>query len=419
MTLHSTNHGLLTTDPRKSFVPGVSPRDTVGRPMLEAGLMMPLLVVRSKALDANIATMARYCERNNVSLAPHGKSTMAPTIIRKQVVAGAWAVTAATVWQAVVLREMGLRRVLLANEVTDESSISALASTLVMDPEFEVIVYVDSLQGVALLDRMLYSGGVARPLPVLVEVGLIRGRAGCRDLAAVDRVADAVAASHALELVGASGYEGIVDPRSETGLPAVDGYLEFLGEVATHLVTRGSINPDREPIVSAGGSIYFDRVVGILGPLVEGLGGRLVLRSGCYVTHDDGLYERFSPFGSASLGSDRFEPALELWATVISTPEPGLAIAGFGRRDAPEDHGLPVVKAVIHDGMSRIPAPAIEVFELNDQHAFLRVPEGIELSPGDVLTCGISHPCTAFDKWRSIPVVDEDGVIREVLETYF
>ena len=117
--------------------------------------------------------------------------------------------------------------------------------------------------------------------------------------------------------------------------------------------------------------------------------------------------------------SDRFEPALELWATVLSTPEPGLAITGFGRRDAPEDHGLPIVKAVLQEGVSRTSASAIEVFELNDQHAFLRLSGEIELSPGDILVCGISHPCTAFDKWRAIPVVDGGGVICDVIETYF
>jgi len=420
MNLHSMRGGLLTSDPRKSFLPWATRADSVGRPILQAGLMLPLLVLRSTELEANIATMARYCDRNGVSLAPHGKSTMAPTIIRKQLAAGAWAVTAATAWQAIVLREMGVRRVLLANELTDEPSISALARTLLMDPEFEIIVYVDSVRGVAVLDRLLQQGSLARRLPVLIEVGLTGGRAGCRDLAAVDAVADAVACSDQLVLIGASGYEGIVSPGADwSGLPAVDAYLRFLGEVAMHLVARRSISPDLEPMVSAGGSIFFDRVVSILGPVVEGLGGRLVLRSGCYVTHDDGLYERFSPFGSGSLGADRFEPALELWATVLSTPEPGLAIAGFGRRDAPEDHGLPIVKAVLQEGVSRTSASAIEVFELNDQHAFLRLSGEIELSPGDILVCGISHPCTAFDKWRAIPVVDDGGVICDVIETYF
>jgi D-serine deaminase-like pyridoxal phosphate-dependent protein len=65
---------------------------------------------------------------------------------------------------------------------------------------------------------------------------------------------------------------------------------------------------------------------------------RVVLRSGCYLTHDDGLYARASPL-------PELRPALELWARVLSCPEPGLAIAGFGKRDAPYDIDLPVIRA--------------------------------------------------------------------------
>ena len=34
--------------------------------------------------------------------------------------------------------------------------------------------------------------------------------------------------------------------------------------------------------------------------------------------------------------------ALQVWAQVLSTPEPGLAILGAGKRDLPFDLGLPV-----------------------------------------------------------------------------
>jgi D-serine deaminase-like pyridoxal phosphate-dependent protein len=135
-----------------------------------------------------------------------------------------------------------------------------------------------------------------------------------------------------------------------------------------------------------------------------------VLRSGCYLTHDDGLYHRVSPLGE-------LRPALELWARVLSCPEPGLAIAGFGKRDAPYDFDLPVVREVRRDGG----APAVDglrVEALNDQHAFLRDADGV-LRVGDVLVCGISHPCTAFDKWSLIPVLDERDTVVDAIRTLF
>ena len=61
-----------------------------------------------------------------------------------------------------------------------------------------------------------------------------------------------------------------------------------------------------------------------------------------------------------------------------------------------------------------------EVTALNDQHTFLRFTGAAPCTIGDVVTLGLSHPCTAFDKWRLIPLVDaETGLVREAVETFF
>ena len=62
---------------------------------------------------------------------------------------------------------------------------------------------------------------------------------------------------------------------------------------------------------------------------------------------------------------------------------------------------------------------AIEVTALNDQHAFLYWAGEAPVAVGDVVTLGLSHPCTAFDKWRLVPVVDGGGVVIEAVETFF
>jgi D-serine dehydratase len=124
----------------------------------------------------------------------------------------------------------------------------------------------------------------------------------------------------------------------------------------------------------------------------------VVVRAGSYVTHDDGVYAEATPL-------PELRAALELWARVLSCPEPGLAIAGFGKRDAPYDLGLPVVRS----------PSGVTVEALNDQHAFLRG----DLAVGDVVVCGISHPCTAFDKWPVLGVVDDGDVVIGAVDTRF
>jgi D-serine deaminase-like pyridoxal phosphate-dependent protein len=136
---------------------------------------------------------------------------------------------------------------------------------------------------------------------------------------------------------------------------------------------------------------------------------RVVLRSGCYLTHDDGAYADVTPLRA-------LQPALELWSHVLSCPEPGLAIAGFGKRDAPYDLGLPIPREI--RGRTRRPAAGLAIEALNDQHAFVR-DEHAALRVGDVLVCGISHPCAAFDRWPLIPVADDDDVVIDVVRTLF
>jgi D-serine deaminase-like pyridoxal phosphate-dependent protein len=145
---------------------------------------------------------------------------------------------------------------------------------------------------------------------------------------------------------------------------------------------------------------------------------RVVLRSGCYVTHDTRFYEGLSPLGARATGAERLRPALEAWGAVLSRPEPGLALLLLGKRDAAHDIDLPMPFAVRgRDGLRA--AEGLEVVDLNDQHAFVRVPPADPLAVGDLVGCGMSHPCTAFDKWRLIPVVDDDYAVVDAVHTFF
>jgi D-serine deaminase-like pyridoxal phosphate-dependent protein len=141
-----------------------------------------------------------------------------------------------------------------------------------------------------------------------------------------------------------------------------------------------------------------------------------VVRPGCYISHDDGMYLLASPFADQPR---RLQPALELWSYVTSIPEPGLAFLGFGRRDVPYDHGLPVPIAHLRAGSSTRSVPAdATVTELHDQHAALRY-GGFDLHVGDRVVVGLSHPCGGFDRWQVIPIIDDDGVVVDAVRTYF
>lgn len=386
---------------------------------LPRDLRPPVMVLREQAIEHNLSLMAAFCQEQGVDLAPHGKTTMAPQLWDRQLRAGAWGITAATVAQAAVMRAAGVPRVLIANELVDAPSIAWVAHQLA-DPTFELMCYVDSLQGVSILQERLRALDAPRRLRVLVELGHEGGRTGCRSVDGALQVAGAVGASDRLEFAGAAGYEGTIgDGRTVDSLAAVTGFLDRLRELARMLIERGAV--EGEIVVSAGGSVFFDVVADRLREhWPSGADVRVVLRSGCYLTHDDGIYDRNSPFAGRGDPAQRFRAAIELWAAVLSRPEPALALLGFGRRDASIDAGLPVPRSARAPSGEPIESEGrMEVIRLNDQHAFCRIDPGLRLEVGDLVACGISHPCTALDKWRVIPVVDEDLRVVEAIATFF
>lgn len=393
-------------------------------------LPTPLLTLSAAGITHNLAAMARWCTKRGVELAPHGKTTMAPALWAAQLDAGACAITLANASQAAVARAFGFNRLLIANTVISPQALTWLADELVADPTFEVSVWADSLAAVEQLVSALRPGHTPdrRPLDVQVELGGIGGRTGARDARTALEIARAVAAAPELRLTGVAGYEGaLAHDASPASLERVREYLRKLGLLHSRLRTEGLYPSELSPVVTAGGSAYFELVADELAPLAAD-GARVVLRSGAYIVHDDGFYEDISPLGEhRRTGGDRLRPAMHGWVRVTSQPEPGLAIFDAGKRDLPYDMDLPRPQM----RRSRAPGdPAYRLDELtvtafNDQHGFLSFDtnEAPPVRVGDVLRLGLSHPCTAFDKWSLIPVVDnpdaDDPVVVDLVRTYF
>jgi D-serine deaminase-like pyridoxal phosphate-dependent protein len=365
--------------------------DVAGLGLHVDDLGTPALLLHESALAGNVAAMADWCAGRGVVLSPHVKTTMAPRLMERQLAAGAWALTVANVRQARVALEAGARRVVIANEVPAAGDLAWICA---QDGEAEILFCVDSLAGVARADAAHGAAG-GPPLQVLLEAGYDDGRCGVRSAAEALEVAGAIAASRHLTLRGVEGFEGQAEaPRA---------VLEDMAAAATAVASL----VEAEPILTAGGSSFFDLVLDVFGPVAEQLGWTLCLRSGCYVTHDHGRYAE----AAARWGPDapRFEAALELRASVLSRPQPDRLILDVGRRDVSFDAGLPVV----------LDRGDLTVVALSDQHAHVRADGTGDDAVGDVVRLGISHPCTTFDRWSVIALADDDGRVLEGVTTCF
>ena len=388
-----------------------------GTHVLSGAVEYPQLVLKRAEFEHNLAAMRDFCAARGVSLAPHAKTSMAPAVIGRQLEAGAWGMTVASVGQLRLCLEIGVPVMLLANELVNPAAAQWLGQTLAERPQQRVYCIVDSATGVARLAEGWRASGNLSRLPVLIELGLPGGRTGCRTFAEAESVARAVAGRPELSLAGVEAFEGILHGRSDKALRGVDDFLLRLTGLADQLDQLGLLSSDEEPVLSAGGSLYFDRVAEILTSVRLSRPHRVVLRSGGYAFHDHSP----GPWPLAGAdGTTELRPALEIWCEVVSVPEPGLALAVMGKRDAPYDIALPVVFARRPaDGDAVEPCLDVTVTALNDQHAFLQVPAEGPIAVGDLLGCGIIHPCTAFDKWRRIAVVDENYQVLETIGTCF
>ena len=382
---------------------------------------LPAAVILGAVLERNSAAMADYCQRNGVSLAPHGKTTMSPELFELQMRDGAWAITAANVHQARVIRESGLPRVLIANEVTAPGDVAWLARQV--ESGFDVLCYVDSLAGVRLLQEGMTTHARGGRLGVLVELGVVGGRTGARSVEEALQVARSVAATPSLRIAGVSGFEGIIVATDEaTAEERVDAFLTRLVHLAEAINDERLADDAEEFIVSAGGSVFFDRVVATLAQVRSSLPVRVVVRSGCYLSHDDGVIDDLSPLGAhPRVVGDVFHAALEVWSPVLSRPESTRLILGAGKRDLSTDNTFPVAKKWVQRGtrVVRDLDARPRAIKVDDQHAYVDVDPSCDIAVGDYVGLGISHPCTTFDKWRVMLVVDEAYDVVDVVTTRF
>lgn len=396
--------------------------------VLADDLPLPLAVLRRSALAHNLAWMQDFAQRKGVLLAPHGKTTMAPELFAQQLANGAWGLTFATAFQASVGVTAGARHIIIANQVVCDADLDALDALLVRHADLRLWFLVDSRAQLALIEDWKARRASARVFDVLLEMGIPGQRTGCRSLEEALELARAIAASGAARLGGVECYEGgVARCDSEHDAREVTALVRRVTEVARACDAEGLWSPGDEGILlTAGGSAVFDLVVPLL--QTQGLSRpvRGVLRSGCYVTHDHGNYMRFLQQVERREGLDAsLRPALTVWAMVQSVPEPGLALLTCGRRDISYDLEMPVPVALARRGAHQAqPAPSgWSISALNDQHAYLRFDAAAseDACPrvGDRVELGISHPCTTFDKWRWMPVVEDDGVVTGAIHTRF
>ncbi|KMK18671.1 aldolase [Pluralibacter gergoviae] len=385
--------------------------------VLAEEVCLPAAVIKQSALENNIQWMQRYADARGVSLAPHGKTTMTPWIFQAQQRAGAWAIGVGSAWQACAAMASGVQRVLMVNQLVGKANMAMVAQLKAHYREVDFICCVDSEANARALSD--FFAARRQRLDVMIELGVPGGRCGCRTTAQGLALAQSVARLPGLRLRGLELYEGVL--HGDNPQPQVEALLRDAAALACEMAPY----VDGEFILTGAGSVWYDVVCNVWLAAERPPQCRVVIRPGCYITHDTGIYDesqqqlRTRDATACDLGGD-LASALELVAMVQSVPEPGRAVVNFGKRDSAFDAGLPQPTAHYRDGKAlALDAGALKSVGIMDQHCMLNVEPGCDVQVGDILIFGTSHPCLTFDKWKTLLLVDDEYRVVEELETLF
>lgn len=385
--------------------------------LIHEEITLPAAVIKASALRNNLDWMQDFALQHGVKLCPHGKTTMTPDFFSQQLKNGAWGITVATPAQAEIAVAAGAKNVIMANQLVGKANMAVIVN-LLKNNEINFYCCVDSIRNVQALEAFFAEH--QQTLNVLIEFGVEGGRCGCRSEQQVAELAQLIHQQPHLSLRGIEVYEGVIH-----GDNAEQDIRDFLGNT---LRLTEQLQQDRfiegKPLVTGAGSAWYDVVSECFSHLKE---FDAVIRPGCYVIHDTGIYldaqnkvmqrAQNNQGMACELGGD-LESALEVWAYVISRPEPTKLVAGIGKRDVAFDAGLPIPERAYRDGQPISIASAVTTAVM-DQHAFIEVDASSELDVGDVIAFSTSHPCLTFDKWRAIAVCDDEFNVTHWASTRF
>ena len=311
---------------------------------LKTALDTPALLVDLDVLDANIKRIADMCRAHGVNWRPHMKGHKTPEIARRQLAAGAIGVTCAKVSEAEVMAAVGIRNILIANEVVGAAKVRRLIDLVgPADP----IVGVDSIANATELCEAARAQG--RALKVAIEVNTGMNRAGVEPGTSTLALAAEIAKRPGLKLVGLFGWEShavTLADHAEKERTVKDAITKLTATARACREAGHSIE-----VVSCGGTGTFPYCIEQPGVTEVQIGGA-IFSDRHYREH----YHMDFPF------------ALTVLATVMSRPTPTRIVLDAGRKTMPGDAAMP----------EPLGLPPIVAMRLSAEHAKIELEQPSE-----------------------------------------
>ena len=356
-------------------------------PVEIAQLATPALVLDRGLMTDNMQKMANHLQRHGKGFRPHSKTHKCPTIAALQMDFGAVGICAAKVSEAAVMLAAGVKAILVTSPIATVQKALLLNTLLEQNPDHEVMLVVDSVQG---LDVLQQSISANQKMGLLIDLDLSMGRTGTRDVETMLRLIDSIAADQRFFFAGLQHYAGhlmhIPDytkrrDKSLASWARLDNFFAALEQ-------RGI---DCE-IVTGGGTGTYDVDVAV---------ARITdLQVGSYIFMD----EEYRSLASA--GDDRFKDfalALTLACSTISQPQATTITVDGGYKAFASDSVNPVCDDL----------PGVEFRFAGDEHGVLLLEEGQqEVQLGQVHRFATPHCDPTVNLHDYYWVLENDGMIH-------
>jgi len=346
----------------------------------------PAVVVDLDLMEANLRRTAELASKSGIRLRPHIKTHKSVEIAKKQLAYGAVGITTAKLGEAEVMAAAGIDDILIAFPIVGKKKLERLGKLMSIA---KVAVSTDNYEVASGLSELGIALGKRVSVYVDINTGLNRmGREPGEPSA--DLVAQ-IASLQGIEVVGVMTHAGHV-----YGKLGDDACRAVAQHEAESLVNTQRLLHERGVAVRevSVGTTPTAKFMGELEGVTEA-------RPGAY------LFGDVAQIVTGTIAADQC--ALRVYATVVGTPRPGTVIIDAGSKTFSSD----INPAAPGYGLV-LDYPGIVIERLSEEHGILRVPEGTELSIGQVIAIIPNHCCTVVNLHDQLTAV-RNGELQEAI----
>jgi D-serine deaminase-like pyridoxal phosphate-dependent protein len=316
----------------------------------EAGMRLeevdtPALILDLDAFETNLKRMNDAVGRR-VRVRGHAKTHKCPEIGKRQIAAGAVGVCCQKVSEAEAMVDGGIADVLVSNEIVGKRKLDRLAA---LARQARIGVCVDNADNLRELQAAAQRAGATIETYIELEVGM--RRCGVAPGAPAVALAAAIVASPNLKFAGIHAYHG----RAQH-IRSADERRAVITSASLHVKNTkamlGAAGIDCPIVTGAGSGTFMFEVE---------LGAWDEIQPGSYVFMDwDYARNEWAP------PMPRFEHSLFVLSTVMSRPNPALAVVDAGLKASSIDTGMPGVWK----------RPGLSYTHASDEHGWVEIEAG-------------------------------------------